>query len=379
MSMKCSSPGGIVCSALVATVVALSASVSNSLHAATPAERGQWMGSMGASGLRGFYASGSDLGEMVNRAVSYQTAQRVYARQQANPATTGRPQDMRSRSDTWVMQSDSLVPVADAIERPLFVRALFRSAGRDEDARLKSRNDRIDLGLIYAPSSNSFVSVGIAGELTQADIYYVTGETTGTAWGPRIDAGLVLGPVWAVGIRADYLAFDGDNEVSVMTGAGQLNITRDVEYERRYLQMDAIARFGQTTLPWLPDGSVLKWTSSFRHLHIHNEPATNNLGQAVTEPFGERNRLSVINTGLNLSYPLSDDGRWSVFGDVALDYELETNMNFPVDDRTAVTLSSGIVRQLARGKRMHLQYDRYQHSRGTRSRNNLSLIATIDF
>ncbi|MEX0737857.1 MAG: hypothetical protein WD071_00790 [Pseudohongiella sp.] len=379
MSMVFSRQGRFINSVAAAALVVFSTSVSTSLYAATPAERGQWMATMGEAGLRGFYASGSDLGEMVNRAVSYQTAQRVYTRNQANPVTAGRPQDMRSRSDTWVMQSDSLVPVADSLERPLFVRALVRSAGRDEDARVRSRNDRLDLGLIYAPSSSAFVSFGIAGELTQADIYYVTGETTGTAWGPRVDAGLVLGPVWAVGIRADYLAFDGDNEVSVMTGAGLLNITRDVEYERRYLQMDAIARFNQTALPWLPDGSALKWTNSFRHLHIRNQPTSNNLGQPVVEPFGERNRLSVVSTGLNLSYPLSADGRWSMFGDIALDYELETNMNSPIDDRTAVTLGSGIVRQLARGKRMFLQYERYQHTRGTRSRNNLSLIATIDF
>ncbi|HDZ08412.1 hypothetical protein [Pseudohongiella sp.] len=349
------------------------------LQAATPAERGQWMAAMGGSGLRGFYASGSDLGEMVNRAVSYQTAQRVFTRQQANPATASRPQDMRSRSDTWVVQSDSLIPVAHATERPLFVRALLRSAGRDEAGRVDSRNDRLDLGLIYAPSASSFLSFGFAAEFTQADIFYVTGETSGKAWGPRIDAGLVLGSVWAVGMRADYLEFSGDNEVSVMTGAGPLNITRDVDYQRRYLQLDAIARLDQSILPWLPDASVLSWTSSFRHLHIRNQPTINSLGQPVAEPFGERNRLSVIATGVNLSYPLSKTGRWSVFGEVMLDYELETNMNLPIDDRTAVTLSSGIVRQLARGKRMHLQYDRYQHVRGTRSRNNLSLIATIDF
>ncbi|OFE12084.1 hypothetical protein PHACT_02180 [Pseudohongiella acticola] len=332
------------------------------------------MGAMGESGLRGFFASGSDLGEMVNRVVSYQTAQRVYSRQ---PAT--RPQDMRSRSDTWVLQSDSLIPVADSVQRPLFVRTLVRSAGRSEDARVDSRNDRLDLGLVYAPSTRSFVSFGLAGELTQADIFYVTGETSGEAWGPRFDAGLVLGPVWAVGIRADYLEFDGNNEVSVVTGAGLLNITRDVEYQRRYLQLDAMARFNQSTLPWLPERVMLRWANSFRHLHIHNEPTTNSLGQAVAEPFGEQNRLSVLSTSLNLGYPLGSSGSWSVFGEIALDYELETNMNFPIDDRTAVTLSSGIVRQLARGKRMHLQYDRYQHARGTRSRNNLSLIATIDF
>ncbi|MBC54355.1 MAG: hypothetical protein CMQ34_11035 [Gammaproteobacteria bacterium] len=349
------------------------------LQAATPAERGQWMASMGASGLRRFYASGSDLGEMVNRAVSYQTAQRVFNQQQANPETAPSAQDMRSRSDTWVMQSDSLIPVADSVARPVFLRTLVRLAGRDEEGRVDSRNDRLDLGLLYAPSADSFVSVGIAGEITDADIYYVTGHTRGKAWGPRFDAGLVLGPVWAVGMRADYLQFDGDNAVTVPTGRGPLTITRDVETRRRYLQIDAMARFSQSTLPWLPAGSVLSWSNSFRHLHTTIEPTRNSLGQLVAEPFGYRERLSLVSTGLNLSYPLGDNGRWSIYGDVTLDYELETSMNHPIDDRTAVTLGSGLVRQLARGKRVQLEFQRYQHTQDTRSRNNLSLIAVVDF
>lgn len=350
-----------------------------SMQAATPAERGQWMASMGESGLRRFYSSGGDLGEMVNRAVSYQTASRVFAQQQGNPGAAPDAQNMRSHSDTWVMQSDSLIPIADSVARPVFLRTLLRLAGRDEDARVDSRNDRLDLGVLYAPSSRSFVSVGLAGEITRADIFYVTGQTRGKAWGPRLDAGLVLGPVWAVGVRADFLQFDGDNEVTVMTGGGSLTITRSVESQRRYLQMDAMARFSQSMLPWLPDGSVLRWSNSFRHLHTTLEPTVNSLGQAVIEPFGERERLSLLSTGLNLSYPLGGDGRWSVYGDVSLDYELETNMNFPIDDRMAVTVGSGIVRQIARGKRVQLEYQRYQHTRVTRSRNNLSLIAVIDF
>lgn len=345
------------------------------LSASTPAERGQWMASMGESGLRRFYSSGSDLGEMVNRAVSYQTASRVYSQQQASLS----PDDMRSRSDTWVMQSDSLVPVADSVTRPLYARALVRLAGRDESGRVDSRNDRLDLGVLYAPTSGSFVSLGLAGEITDADIYYVRGETTGKAWGPRFDAGLVLGPVWAVGIRADYLRFDGDNEVTVLTGAGALNISRDVAYQRRYLQMDAMARWHASSIEWLPTGSVLRWSNSFRHLHTRHEQKTNSLGQEVQEPFGPRERLSLISTGLNLSLPLAADSAWSIYGDVTLDYELETNMSFPIDDRTAVTVGAGLVRQLARGKRVQLELQRYQHTRDTRSRNNLSLIAVIDF
>src|SRR5690554_4201477 len=183
------------------------------------AERGQWMASMGESGLRRFYSSGSDLGEVANRVVSYQTANRIYQQTAGQPGAP-EPRDIRSRSNTWVVQNDSLFPVTTRLSRPVFGRALVRIADRDEPHRLGSRNDRLDLALLYAPSSRSFVSLGLAGELTRADIEYVEGVTEGKAWGPRVDAGLVLGPVWAVGIRADYMRFSGDNEVRVGTPAG---------------------------------------------------------------------------------------------------------------------------------------------------------------
>lgn len=111
-----------------------------SIQAATPAERGQWMANMGESGLRRFYSSGGDLGEMVNRAVSYQTANRVFNQQQNNPVTAPAAQDMRSHADTWVVQSDCLIPVADSVARPLFLRTLVRLAGRDENTRVDSRS-----------------------------------------------------------------------------------------------------------------------------------------------------------------------------------------------------------------------------------------------
>lgn len=65
----------IIVPALLASLVCMT--FAHSSTAATPQVRGQWMGAMGGSGLRRFYASGSDFGELVNRAVSYQTAKRV--------------------------------------------------------------------------------------------------------------------------------------------------------------------------------------------------------------------------------------------------------------------------------------------------------------
>lgn len=342
------------------------------------AERGQWMAAMGESGLRRFYSSGSDLGEVANRVVSYQTANRVY-QQTAGQPDGPQPRDMRSRSDTWVVQNDTLFPLHTSLRRPVFGRALVRIADRDEPHRLESRNDRLDLSLLYAPDAGSFISVGLAGELTRADIHYVDGTTEGKAWGPRFDFGRVLGPVWAIGVRADYMRFSGDNEVRIGTPAGLLNIYRDVEYQRRYLQIDLMGRYNRSRINWLPPRAMLRWTQSLQHLHTRHRDKRNSLGQPVNEPFGPRERYTLVRTGLNLSNPLTDDGRWSAFGELTLDYELETNMTFPLSDRTVVSASAGVVRQFAPGKRVQLVYDRYQHTRDRRSRNNLSIISVMDF
>lgn len=344
----------------------------------TRADRGQWMASMGASGLRRFYSSGSDLGEVVNRVVSYQTANRIYNQTAGQPGAAA-PEDIRSRSDTWVLQNDSLFPISTRLSRPVFGRVLVRSAGRDEPRRVGSRNDRLDLALLYAPDARSFISLGLAGELTEASIRYIEGTTDGKAWGPRLDVGLVLGPILSIGLRADYMRFTGDNEVRIGTPAGVLDIHRDLEYQRRYLQVDLMAHYNRSQISWLPERAVLRWTQTLQHLHTRHHGKYNSLGQLAQEPFGPRERYTVVRSGLNLSRPISVDGGWSVFGDVTLGYEIETNMNFPIDDRTIATLSGGIVRQLAPGKRVQLVYDRYQHTRDHRSRDNLSVIAVIDF
>lgn len=336
------------------------------------------MAAMGESGLRRFYSSGSDLGEVANRVVSYQTANRIYQQTAGQPGAPA-PGDIRSRSDTWVLQNDSLFPVNTRLSRPVFGRALVRIADRAESHRLDSRNDRLDLSLLYAPDASSFVSLGLAGELTRADIRYVEGITEGKAWGPRLDVGLVLGPVWAIGVRADYMRFSGDNEVRVRTPAGLLQIARDMDYQRRYLQVDVMGRYNRSHISWLPQRAVLRWTQSLQHMHTRHHAKHNSLGQPVSEPFGQRERITIVRSGVNVSNPLTADGRWSAFGDITLDHEIETNMNFPLDDRTVVTLSGGIVRQLAPGKRVQLVYDRYQHTRDHRSRNNFSVIAVMDF
>jgi hypothetical protein len=356
----------------------ISVVISTQVQSATPQARGQWAAAMGESSLRRFYSAGGDMGEIVNRVVSYQTANRVWQSQQGRPGAPA-PSDMRSRTDSWAAQNDSLIPIADAMERPLFARVMVRLAGREEEGLIRSRSDRLDLGLLYAPTSASYIGIGLVAEESSSDVLYADGRARGQTFGPRFDAGLVINSTWSAGIRYDYLMYSGESEVNVRTPGGRLNVARDSEYTRQYMQASLMARITKAQLSWLPEGSVLRWSNGLQMIQNHHERAVNSLGQVATEPFGRTEHLSVLRTGFNYNQNLTQNGVWSAFAEVALDYEIDTNMAFPIDDRAGMVYSAALVRQLARGKRVQILVDRFQHANNDRSRNSVTLIGVIDF
>lgn len=364
--------------ALMLASAVISILASSQVLSATPQVRGQWAAAMGESSLRRFYSAGGDMGEVVNRVVSYQTANRVWQSRQGRPGAPS-ASDIKSRTDSWAAQNDSLIPIADSLERPLFARVMVRMAGREEEGLIRSRSDRLDLGLLYAPTSGSYIGVGLAAEESSSDVLYADGRARGQTFGPRFDAGLVISPTWSVGVRYDYLMYRGDSEVNVQTPGGRLNIARETEYTRQYMQAGLMARITRAQLPWLPEGSALRWSNGLQMIQNHYEPVVNSLGQVATEPFGRTEQLALLRSGLNYSQNISEDGLWSMFAEVAFDYEIDTNMAFPIDDRAGRVYSAALVRQLARGKRVQLLVDRFQHANDDRSRNSVTLIGVIDF
>ncbi len=350
---------------------------SSNVYGSTPAERGQWAAGMGESGLRRSYSSGSDLGELVNRAVSYQLANRVYTTEVAdNPDFRAR--DVRSRVESYVAQNDTLIPLDVNLERPLYLRALGRVAWRDERGRVSSRNDRLDLAVLYAPSRYSYVSLGLVGENTRSDLRFVDGRTRGEAWGPRLDAGVVMNSIWSVATRFDHMRYDGDNVVRVPTAEGALTIGRDVEYTRQYLNVEAIGRYSSNQIEWLPDGIQLRWHNLVQYLYTDYKRQIDSLGRPVQEPFGRSERLGIVRTGGNVSYPVGVDRNWLLSTELTADFEFDTNMNYPINDRLTGSWAVGMTRLFAPGQRVMLEYQRYQNRSGQRSRNNYSLIAVFD-
>jgi hypothetical protein len=364
--------------AAVAFTAAVSLGAPEYSWSATPQVRGQWAGTMGESTLRRFYSAGGDMGEVINRVVSYQTANRVWQLKQSRPNPPA-ASDMRTRTDSWAAQNDSLIPIAPGLERPLYFRVMARLAGREEEGLMRSRSDRLDLGLLYAPTSGSYLGVGLSAEESSSDVLYADGRARGQTFGPRFDAGLVLNSTWAVGLRFDYLVYKGDSDVNVQTPAGRLNITRDTRYTRQYLQAGLMARITSEQLPWLPEGGALRWSNGLQVIQNHYKPGINSRGQATTEPFGRTEHLSIVRSGLNYTQNITADGLWSVFGEVGLDYEIDTNMAFPINDRASIVYSAALVRQIARGKRVQVLVDRFQHVNDDRSRNSITLIGVIDF
>lgn len=351
------------------------------LHAAdapVPSERASWARSMGQSGLRRFYSTGADLGELINRQVSYQIASRVDAAARArNPAAP--PPAASSDVEGFVAQYDSLIGVDGVSERPFYLRTLARSAKRLEADKVHSRNDRYDLGALYAPGARSYIGVGLGLEQTRVDLKFTTGNTRLDAWGPRVDAGLALKPWLAFGLRAEDLHFTGDNAVSVRTVTGSTTVTRELDYHRRYLQLESIVRLTRAQLPWLPAGWQAGGMAALHYLDTRYSAQRNSLGQAVREPFGNRERLGVLRTGLFLQGAFGANGAWNPYAELLFDRELDTNMDTPLSARNSVQLRSGLAHTLGPGRRLSLEYQRSQSTNQLRERDNLILLLVYDF
>lgn len=335
------------------------------VQAATSADVGQWGAAMGRTGLRRFYSTGGDLGELVNRQLSYELANRTNS--------------MYSEVEGRVLQWDTLHTVAPGMQRPLFLRGLVRAAKRSEPVKANGTNDRLDLGMLYAPGRRSYVGFGLGFEHTEADIKFVEGATDGDALGPRIDGGIVLSDTLALGIRLEELHFDGENNVSVPTSGGLIRIDREIEFRRRYLKLELMSRYSRAQFKRIPTGVQLGWMAGIQYLDTRYEPKLNSLGQAVAEPFGDHERLGIARAGLFSAVTLGEKNHWNANLELMADYEIDTNLDYPIDDKTTRYIRAGVAYLVGPGKRIQLDYQDFRSSRGYRERKNLSLIFVFDF
>lgn len=359
----------LLCSAAPAVVAA---------DAAPPGERALWARTMGQSGLRRFYSTGADLGELINRQVSYQIASRVESAALARNPAAG-PPPASSDVEGFVAQYDSLMGVDGVTQRPLYLRTLARSAKRLEAGKVHSRNDRYDLGMLYAPGTRSYIGLGLGVEQTRVDLKFVSGSTRLDAWGPRLDAGVALRPWLALGLRAEDLRFSGDNAVQVRSAGSITRVTRELDYHRRYLQMESIVRLTRAQLAWLPAGWQAGGMTAIHYLDTRYHAQRNSLGQPVVEPFGNQERLGILRTGLFLQGAFGAGGAWNPYAELVFDRELDTNMDSPLTTRNSVQLRSGLARTLGQGRRLSIEYQHSESTNHLRERDNLILLLVYDF
>jgi hypothetical protein len=338
-------------------------------------EKALWSRNMGQSGMRRIFATGGELGELINRQVGYQVSQRLAT----SASRPGLPDVGHTRIDGFVAQVDSLLPFTPGPALPVSARILARSAKRFEKDKVHSRNDRLDLGILFAPSVNSFVTVGVAMENTQVDLKFVDGETSGFAMGPRLDAGVKFNDVLAMIVRMEDLVFRGDSHVRVPTPGGLLAVFRNVENHRSFVQVENIVRFTRAQLEWLPAGIQLGGMAGVHYLDTWHESQVDSQGRTVSEPFGSHERLGIFRTGVYLSKNLGNSGRWNTYGELLWDNEFDTNLHGVIDERNSGLMRLSLAYGPGPGKRLSLEYQGSWNADGTRKRNNLVFSVVLDF
>ncbi len=333
----------------------------------------QWTRNMGQSGLRRFYSTGADLGELVNRQVTYGVANRLDTARRAAGRVPA-PAELASDTEGYVGQYDSLMNLDRGAARPLFLRTLARSAKRLERDRVHSTNDRFDFGVLYAPDMSSYVGLGLVREQTRATLKYVDGATAVTAVGPRIDVGHRFSPTFALGLRAEQLRFEGDNRVTTSQ-----TVTRPLDYRRRYLQLEGLFRYTNQQIPALPAGLQIGGSLGLYSLDTRYQPQINSLGQTVREPFGNQERLAVLRGGVFLSQTLGAGGNWNPYAELLLDREIRSNLSRPLDDRSGYVSRLGLARLLGPGKRMSVEWQHTASQHQLRERDNFLFVTVLDF
>jgi hypothetical protein len=339
----------------------------------------QWARNMGQSGLRRFYSTGADLGELINRQVSYQVARRQELQIRTFAPGSPLPESaFATAMEGYVAQWDSLYRLKNTAGKPVYLRGLARSAKRLEWDKVHSRNDRYDLGALVATSARSYLAAGLALEETRVDLKNTTGYTRLSAAGLRLDGGWMLSDTLALGARLENLRFTGDNSVTVPAGPALRTINRDIEYDRAYLQLEGILRMTSSQLDWLPVGWQLGGMVGAHWLKQDYENQINSLGQVVNEPFGNSERLGVLRTGLFISGAMGADNAWTPYLEALFDRE-STNMDSPFTSRNSAMFRTGIARTFGAGKRLSLEWQHSNNSSTTRERDNLILLVVYDF
>jgi len=368
----------VFCLGLLLCNISLGAAAAeNSSTEISTAEHRRWQGAMGTSGLRRSIALGTSLGEWLNRTLSYRSAEQsesIRQRREAAGAPVAGP-IRNSSSESKVIQAESLAPISRFANREVLLRSTVRFARRDEPDRLDGRSDRIDFGLFLGARANSnkagFTGLGLILEDTKGKPQFIEGERAGNGIGLRFDHGEVINKTFAYHIRAEHLWWNGDSKINRPSPTGSTLVTHDVDIGRSLISADLIGNYNVL-------GGQLRWRSAIHLMLSRYDDQINNLGEAVNEPFGDRERLGVIRTGAYQAWTVGADRQYSPYIELIADHEFTNNLDTQIRDKNTLTFKTGISWLLWTSQRIQIEYQRFQGIRGHRERDSVSLVAILD-
>lgn len=343
---------------------------------------GRWYGALGVSGLRRSIANTSDLGELINRAVTYRLSRQrqlihngQYAGALFPPAF-----EFESEIDGVVAQAGSMKKISSMFGRHTALEGTIRQARRMGDD-IDAVSDHIDLGFVWSANwfgnESGYFSLHGVVEQSDADAKFVNGRRKGDSFGGRIQFGEVLNQTWAYSFIAERIWWQGEGYSMRPSALGPIRISQDVEYTRSYVNADVIARY---SLPnFIIPNAQFRWRSGIYYLHNDYENEKNNLDLTAREPFGNQERLGFVRTGGHLSWRYGAEKQWSPFTEFMYDYEIQNNMDSVFDDPHTITLKLGVAWLPKLGKRVQLEAQRYQGVDNERARNNVTLTILMDY
>mgnify|MGYP006080481107 CR=1 FL=1 len=318
----------------------------------------------GMSGLRKSIAFDAPIGDLLSRTGTHRAA----------ALSNSSQQDLQNYSSSTVLgQFNSIFNIANQGDTSYFFKTTARHVDFEEADLLQASSKRLDVGVIGMQLSKSnllrYLGVSYISEENIGRPQFIDAYRIGNGSGFRLEGGAQFTNNWAFSFRSDYLDWGGNNVANIP--ALPVPISNSVDQVRKYHNVDLIR-----VMPSL--GGVGQWRSGVHFLDSSYGEQVNNLGRSVKEPFGNRERIGTLRTGINQTWQLQALNKTTVFIEGHVDYEFKNNMTDSFEDKTTVALKIGITWTPTPVHRIQLEWQEFRGFRNTRSRSGPVLVVLFD-
>ena len=317
----------------------------------------------GISGLRKSIAFDAPMGDLLSRTGTHRVAALSQSGQEAQDYS----------SSTILGQFNSIINFANSGATSYFFKTTVRHVDFEESELLRANSKRLDIGVIGMRLSKSnlirYLGLSLISEENIGRPKFVDAYRVGNGSGLRLEGGAQITNKWALSFRTDYLDWQGDNVVDIPSLP--MPISNTVDQVRSYHNIDLIR-----VMPSL--GGIGQWRTGVHYLESSYGNQINNLGQAVKEPFGNREEIGIIRTGYSQTWPILQLSNTSFSLEGHIDYEFENSMTTSFDDKTTTAFKIGATWTPSPLHRVQLQWQEFHGTRNVRSRSGPALIILFD-